>query len=156
MQDLDLALADLTAFRVLDYSIGSKANITGWPSNDLAGLIQALQQWTLDPWMNFAGSDATHPHVRFEAPFRTLAWCSCVVEPIPGAVHRKRFVGTRPIHAEHPVAVRFSGNFLDYSFGFSIDTDDQKLIQLLDDLIAKNMASPYYVQAASQMKRRRA
>jgi len=83
MQDLDLALADLTAFRVLDYSIGSKANITGWPSNDLAGLIQALQQWTLDPWMNFAGSDATHPHVRFEAPFRTLAWCSCVVEPIP-------------------------------------------------------------------------
>lgn len=154
MQETDLALTDLSAFRVLDYRIGSRRNIAGWPTSDLPGLIQALQQWTLDPWMNFHGLDPHHPHREFSAPFRTLAWGCCIEEPIAGRVRDTRYVGTKPIHESQPDAVRYSGNFLNWSFGFTLDTADPSLIQLLDKLIADNMSSPDYVAASMRMKRR--
>lgn len=148
-----IEIADLSTFSVLSYRIGSRRNIAGWPTSDLAGLIQALQQWTIDPWMNFHGRDPDHPHARYSAPFRTLAWGCCIEEPIPGLVRDTRYVGTKPIHEGNPEAVRFSGNFLNWSFGFTLDTDDPSLIELLDNLIADNMSSPDYVAATTRMKR---
>lgn len=131
---------------ILAQSIGTTFTTEDWPTNDLDGLIKALKQWTLGANAAMHGEDPDHPHVEFEAPYRGLAWSDCIEEPIPGQ-YRRRFVGTRPIYPEHPKAVRFCGNFEKFSFGWSLDTDDQSLIKLLDELIAANMATPAY-QAA--------
>lgn len=138
--------------QILESRIGSNTTIPNWPSQDLAGLIQALKEWTLDPAMDMSEGDPNHPHVHFTKPFRGLAWCTCVEERIPELNFRSRFVGTKPIHKEHPEAVRFLGNFMSYSFAFWLDTADQGLIAELDRLIAENMARPDYIEAKSRQR----
>jgi hypothetical protein len=142
-------------YRILSQNIGTSSGIEGWPSRDLDGLIQALGQWTLAAHAAMHGEDPTHPHVAFEAPYRGLAWCACVQEPIPGDIYRKRYVGTKPIYPDHPNAVRYCGNFEGYSFGFELDTDDPALMKVLDDLIAANMKTPDYQEALRAHRRKR-
>lgn len=146
-----MTITEKPAFHVLAASIGRATftKIPGWPSNDLEGLFDALQRWTLCPRCEGA-DDPEHPHARFSKPFRCLAWGHCISERIPAFNFSKvRYIGTQPIHADHPEAVSYSGNFLEYSFGFRVDTDDPALIEKLDVLIAANMATPAY-QAAKQ------
>ncbi|MFF3443574.1 hypothetical protein [Streptosporangium sp. NPDC002721] len=47
-------------------------------------------------------------------------------------------------------AVRFMGNFWDYSHAFCITTSDPKLIARLDDAIAKQRASEAYIAAREE------
>ena len=134
-------------YRVLKLRVGAITTIPDWPTPDLNGLIKALKEWTLYPGFDMSGTDPEHPHVAFEKPYRCLAWGHCITEPIKGQVYRKRYVGTKPIYENHPNAVSYCGNFLTYSFGFQLDTDDEALIQLLDQLISTNMATPAYQEA---------
>lgn len=143
-------------FHTLKAEIGTSPGIEGWPANDLSGLFQALDQWTLDPLLDMSGDDAEHPHARFDAPYRCLAWCQCVEERIANrAVYKTRFVGTTPIYADHPDAVSYCGNFLGFSFCFNIDTADAELIKKMDLLIAENMARPEYIEAKAEHRKRR-
>lgn len=136
--------ADLSRMTILASDIGSKTGIEGWPTCDLAGLVKALKSWTLEEYLRMDQDDPGHPHARYSAPYRGLAWGNCVEERAPELNFRTRYVGTKPIHEGHPHAVRYCGNFINYSFAFWLDTDDVELIKLLDGLIAENMASPAY------------
>lgn len=146
---------DTSKFRVIAATIGRATTIPDWPKQNLDGLIQALTQWTLCPSASMHDEDKEHPQYAYSRPYRGLCWGNCRIERI-GKSHRRRYVGTVPIHPEHPHAVRFCGNFLNYSFGFSLDTDDEELIELLDKLIEQNMQRPEYLQAQSRSKRSKA
>lgn len=143
-------------FQILQSNIGSKTNIPGWPSNDIQGLFDALCKWTLDPRAIESKDDPDHPHAEFDAPGRCLAWVDCIQEPIERSNGKlRRYVGTRPMFPEHPKAVSFVGNFLSYSFGFNVVTDDKDLIEHLDALIKQNMASQAYIEAREGIKIKR-
>lgn len=128
---------DTSKFRVLAADIGTAASIPNWPTQDLNGLIDALQRWKLCS-RTLAQEDPGHPHSAYKRPYRGLCWGHCRVEPMEGT-HLRRYVGTQPIYPDHPEAVRYFGNFVGYSFGFSLDTDDKALIELLDRLIEENL-----------------
>ena len=125
--------------KVIAADIGTRhfCTIQGWPSNDLAGLFDALARWELDSRLDYSNAPefAGKPGV---APFRGRAWGHCVKQ-YDEALQKHVWVGTRPIHPEHPNAVRNCGNFLEYSFGFWLDTDDPELIARLDGAIAENL-----------------
>lgn len=141
------------AFHVLDASIGTFITIPGWPSNDLDGLLDALQRWTLSPRFDFA-DDPNYPHAKYMRPFRCLAWGHCITERRPElSFTNVRYIGTQPRYAEHPEAVSYFGHFLEYGYGFRVDTDDPALIEKLDGLIVANMATPAYQDAQWQMER---
>lgn len=137
---------DLSQFKVIESTIGSNSRLEGWPTADLAGLVRALTIWTLDPLCDVGGHEQDHPHAKFDAPFRSLAWTDCI-EQYDAKTGRLNYVATRPVHSEHPNAVRYCGSFLSYSYGFCLDTDDPALIEFLDGLIAANMQRPAYTQA---------
>lgn len=138
-------------YQVLSARVGSHTTIPHWPTPDLQGLFQALNQWTLDPRIENSDSDPSHPHAAFNAPYRCLAWGHCKAEPIVEQNMRPRYVGTKPIHEGHPDAVSYCGNFMGYSFAFCVDTEDKALIAELDRLIAENMARPEYVVEAKRL-----
>jgi hypothetical protein len=125
--------------KVIASDIGTKilSKIPGWPSNDLEGLFDALARWDLDPRLDLSNDPefAGKPGV---APFRGLAWGHCV-QQYDRTLDRRVWVATKPIYPEHPNAVRYCGNFLGYSFGFWLDTDDPELIDKLDRAIADNL-----------------
>lgn len=147
-----MTLSNRPAFHVLDANIGAVTSVPGWPSNDLNGLFDALQRWTLCPRFDFA-DDPGHPHAKYMKPFRCLAWGHCVTERRAEFNFTKvRYIGTKPNYPEHPEAVIFCGNFLEYGFGFRVDTDDQALIEKLDSLIAANMATPAYQEAKKHIE----
>lgn len=125
--------------KVIAADIGTKhfCTIPGWPSNDLEGLFDALARWDLDRRLDYSNEPefAGKPGV---APFRSRAWGHCV-QQYDETLQKRVWVGTRPIHPEHPDAVRYFGNFLEHSFGFWLDTDDPELIARLDGAIAENL-----------------
>lgn len=147
---------DKPSYRVLRMDIGRPLpGYPGWPTSDLDGLFQALDQWTLDPRLDKSLDDPDHPHAQYKAPFRCLAWVACRSEPIAGSGGmRRRYVGTKPLFQEHPEALIFMGNFLGYSFGFQLVTDDPALIEELDRRIARNMTSPAFAEARQVMEER--
>ncbi len=59
------------------------------------------------------------------------------------------WLDTGPIYPEQPYTVRFCGNFLTYSHGFSIETDDAEVIEALHTAIAENMHRPDYLAQVS-------
>ncbi|MFC6282192.1 MULTISPECIES: hypothetical protein [Polaromonas] len=136
------------SYRIIEARVGSKSSIPNWPAQNIDGLIQALMHWTLSPASNMHEDDPAHPHNSFSKPFRSLCWGSTRTERIEGT-NLRRYIGTEPIHPDHPEAIRFYGNFMLYSFGFWLDTDDQALIDLLDALIEQNMQRPEYLAAKS-------
>lgn len=124
-------------FDVIASVIGNKATIPDWPTNDLQGLFDALARWKLDTRLDFSGlpESVGGPGV---APFRNRAWGSCVGH-YSEQLHRMVYTATKPIHPDRPNAVRYFGNFIGYSFGFWLDTDDSSLIQELDEAILLNI-----------------
>lgn len=141
-------------YSIIAAQIGSNTTIPNWPTQDLEGVFQALDQWSLCPRLNMAGQDPNHPHVAYENPYRCLAWGYCKAEPIPEQNFRPRYVGTKPIYPDHPEAVSYCMNFLGYSFCINLTTDDPNLIAELDLRIAENMQRPEYIEAMKKIKRR--
>lgn len=123
---------------ILASQIGTKAPIDNWPTNDLDGLFDAMKRWPLDGRLDMSKEPefAGNPGV---APFRGRAWGHCVFQ-YDETLHRRVAVATKPIYPNHPDAVRFCGNFIGYSFGFWLDTDDAALIERLDRAIADNLS----------------
>jgi hypothetical protein len=70
--------------------------------------------------------------------------------------HCTRYVLTEPIDPEHPMMWSYSGNFLGYSFGFHVTTDDPEVIARLDAAIAANMQRPGFQQAMEAIRERKA
>lgn len=144
---------DKPFYQILEMDIGRTLRSPGWPTCDLDGLFQALEQWALDPRLDKSGDDPDHPHAQYKAPFRCLAWVACRSEPIAGSGGmRRRYVGTKPLFAGHPEALYYTGNFLGYSFGFRLVTDDPALIEELDRRIARNMATQAYIEAKQEIE----
>lgn len=119
--------------------IGHDSRIPGWPeSGTIAGLLDALSRWELDPGMNYDGDETFTPHPD-RKPYRCPA-LRCVGSHYDHEQGRTVYVDGPPIHPEAPDAVQFFGNFVGYSFGFSFETDDRELIARLDAAIAANLA----------------
>lgn len=121
------------------HAIGTHARIPGWPEvGTIAGLIDALARWQLDPRWNYADDPQFEPHP-LRAPFRGPAVRS------GGARYdferqRTVYLMGAPIYPNAPGAVTYCGNFQGYSFGFNLDTDDADLIEQLDAAISYNLA----------------
>lgn len=136
--------------------IGSPSTIPGWPSNDIEGLFDALSRWTLHPDCDFSEEPPVVP-MAWHSPFKCPAWCEArYFNRTVDGCERRYYMGTKPIYPDHPDAVAYSGNFLGYSFAFSLHTDDEGLIARLDSAIAENMRSPEYQRYIKQRLRRHA
>jgi hypothetical protein len=123
---------------ILASEIGSHncCHIEGWPTNNLDGLFDALSRWPLDGTLDLS-KRPEYCDMPGNAPYRGLAWGHCVLQ-YDQRLQKRVAVGTKPIYPEHPDAVRYVGNFIGYSFGFWLDTDDKHLIEKLDAAIAAN------------------
>lgn len=101
-------------------------------------LLAALSRWTLDPRLEECGPFIdTHPrHCTIER--RAETW-------------ERVYIPTTPLYPEHPGAVLFCGNFLDYSFGFRVATDDPEVIAKLTAAIELNRASDRYAAAKDEV-----
>lgn len=136
-------------------SVGHPTTIPGWPLTDtIEGLFDALVRWALCPRCNFVKDDYLVQD-EFRKPFRGRAWGDCIRQKNPDRPEIMMYVGTKPIYPDAPNAVRYSGNFLEVSFGFSVDTDEPALIERLDAAISANMLRPEYQEAALAIKRKR-
>lgn len=113
------------------------ASPAGWPEKTIDGLIDAMERWELDRRWDTSGDQAFEPHVLC-APFRAPA-LGCKGRVFVPSLGCYRYLDGDPIHADHPTAVSYLGNFVGYSFPFSFHTDDQDLIARLDAAIARNI-----------------
>ena len=144
MGHIDLEALDAATYEVIASDIGSKSGIAGWPECSLQGLFQALRQWTLDARLE--GNKRDDPDDARRGPFRGRCWGNCQ-KVYDTYNHYTYTVGTRPIYPDRPNAVRYFGNFVGYSYGFWLDTDDEALMAVLDGLIAENMQREDYLAA---------
>jgi hypothetical protein len=137
------------------HHVGQKTSIPDWPeTNTIEGLFQALARWALCPRMNYVG-DRYLVQDEFRKPFRGRAWGHCVRERNPDHPEVIMYIGTKPIYPDSPNAVSYCGNFMGYSFGFHLVTDEPALIERLDAAISANMLRPEYQQAALAIQRKR-
>ncbi len=116
-------------------------NIPGWPTSDLNGVFDALSRWTLDPFLEGNPKYATEGE-EFE-PFSCKAWTCDDGKFIP-ELNVRQYKLIAPIHPEAPDAISFEGNFIGYSFGFRVETNDVALMEKLRKAIADNMARDEY------------
>lgn len=127
----------------IDY-IGHKTTIPGWPeAGTIEGLFDAMSRWPLDTRLDYSGAPAFEPHPD-RKPFRgpALRFGAKVYSDLTNGY---RYLDGAPVDEEHPDAVSFMGNFVGYSFGFNLMTDDRELIARLDAAIAANLARHGYV-----------
>jgi hypothetical protein len=127
---------------ILASNIGSQCGIKNWPTSDIDGLFDALKRWQLDTRLDLSADPAYEGRPGC-APFRGLAFGHCVAQYVP-KLDRRIYIGTKAIYPDHPDAVRYVGNFIGYSFGFWLDTDDMELINRLDQAISENLAAQVY------------
>lgn len=124
------------------HHIGRPTTIPGWPTNDLAGLFDALGRWPLETRLDGSTSPELEPHPRrapYRGPARLFAgkqWRASRSDGTPGYV----YLGGAPAYPDAPDAVTYCGNFEAYSFAWSLSTDDPELIARLDAAIADNIA----------------
>lgn len=69
-------------------------------------------------------------------------------------VEKGTYVDGPPIHPDAPEAIRFSGNFMDVSSGFCVDTDNPELIETLRTAIEANQTGPMYQAGLKQHRER--
>ncbi|MEJ8837651.1 hypothetical protein [Ramlibacter sp. AN1133] len=133
--------------RHIGNSTGS--SIPGWPEvGTVAGLMDALKRWPLEPRLDMREDDQQE-----QAPYRGRAWGHCI-KRFDQRKGRNVYEATKPIYPDSPDAVSYLGNFLGYSFAFSLDTDEPTLIAQLDAAIAENMARPDYQAAVQEIRER--
>ncbi len=108
----------------------------------IAGLLDALRRWDLEPWLDQSASPGLARHSQ-RRPYRGPACKAGPVEylVVDGTLQRVTSDGD-PLYPDHPNTVSYLGNFLQHSFGFRLDTDDPALISRLDAAIAHNQARP--------------
>ncbi len=124
-------------YNVIHQNIGTRVNRPDWPSNDILGLIDALHIWPLD--LSFIGDENCKD---YRGPFKHLQWGHCI-QRYDAKRQRMGWVSTAPAYPEHPNAIGYNGNFIGYSFGFHVVTDDQELIKTLDYSISLNLKKFY-------------
>lgn len=120
------------------HHIGSPLNRPDWPqAGTIEGLLDALSKWDLDTSLDYSSDPRFEPHPD-RKPFRfpNLTLLRKVYSPELGA---DRYISGPPVYPDHPTSVRFVGNFIGYSFGFTLETDDRELITKLDAAIAENL-----------------
>lgn len=119
--------------------IGRPTTIPGWPeTGTVDGLIEALSRWSLDPSLDLSDDPRFQPDP-LRAPYRGPA------RRYSGATYNAKLDvavydnNGAPVYPEAPDAVSYLGNFIGYSFAFSVDTDEPEVIQRIDAAIAKNL-----------------
>ena len=123
------------------------------PGPNVQELLGALARWILDPGLNLADNPAFESDP-LRAPFRGPAWAGCHGQVNPDT-QKMQYTATRPSYPDLPGVVRYFGKFIEVRFGFSLDTDDQALIAMLDAAIEANMKRPEYLAAALIVDKRR-
>lgn len=120
------------------HHIGRPLNRPDWPqTGTIEGLLDALDRWDLDTSLDHSSDPCFDPHPD-RKPFRHP--CLTLLRKVYSTeLGRNRYISGDPVYPDHPTAVSFVGNFLEYSFGFAIDTDDRELIAKLDAAIAANL-----------------
>ncbi|MDT8992710.1 hypothetical protein RQP54_17695 [Curvibacter sp. APW13] len=141
---------DLAQFQIIHARVPQRPYFDPDP---LRALLQMLESQPLDPRCDMRDLSEWGSGEE-QMPFRGACWGHCKYVPIEGIHHQRRLVATKPIHPDHPEAVRFWGNFFEYSFSFELDTDDKALIAFLDARIAENMATPAYQAAKDKIAQR--
>lgn len=125
-------------------------SIPDWPTDIFEGLIKALGMWLPEPRLDHSGCPAL-PY-RKGTPFASEdVKCGCRVV---GINEINCYVGTRPAYPDHPNAVEFNLNFVQYSFGVKFVTDNPDQITRLRAAIADAMARPEYAEHAIEESRR--
>lgn len=118
--------------------IGSPLNRPDWPqAGTIEGLLDALSKWDLDTSLDYSNDPRFDAHPD-RKPFRHPC-LSLLRQAYSQALGMNCYISGPPVYPDHPTAVRFVGNFLEYSFGFTLDTDDRELIAKLDAAIASNL-----------------
>ncbi len=140
---------DLAQFQIIHVRVPQRPYFDPDP---LRALLQMLESQPLDPRCDMRDLSEWGSGEE-QVAFRGACWGHCEYVPIEGT-HKGRLVATKPIHPEHPDAVRFWGNFFEYSFSFELDTDDKELIAFLDARIAENMGTPAYQEAKRKIAER--
>lgn len=118
--------------------IGGAGNIPGWPERDtIAGLLDALSRWRLDMRLDYSRSQQFIPHPE-RKPFRSacLRYAGKRYSASKGIYV---YEGGPPMYPDAPDVVRYLGNFVGYSYGFSLDTNDLAIIRQLDEAISQNI-----------------
>lgn len=119
--------------------IGRATTIPNWPeAGTIAGLLDAIGRWPLEPGMNNAGKPCFAPHPA-RRPYRGPALLSSGSRYDEKLGHTVYLDGD-PIYPDAPDAVTFAGNFVGYSFGFHISTDESEVITQIDAAIAENLS----------------
>lgn len=144
---------DAGMYKILAHNIGYNTTMQGWPSATIEGLFDALERWALDPRLAYSDPDKWDPQDNLRAPYRGRCWGSCT-QRYDTQTQSTRTLATKPIWPDHPNAVRYCSNFLEVSFGFWLDTDDQLLIDDLDARIARNMQRPDFLKGLEVMRSR--
>lgn len=139
---------DLDAFKIIHIRVSQRPWLDESP---MRALVQILKAEPLHPACDMRDTSEWGSG-EVQMPFRGLCWGDCKYVPIAGTGQRQ-LIGTKPIHPDHPEAVRYCGNFFETSLAFELDTDDPALIAFLDALIAENMATPAYVDALDKVRR---
>lgn len=123
---------------------GRPLNRPDWPTNDFEGAIKALGMWIPDPRLDYSGCPSL-PH-RKGTPFSSENLKSgCVRKWINGV---NCYIGTQDLYPDHPNAVAFFINFIHYSFGINLITEDPDEIARMRAAIAGAMARPEYAEYA--------
>lgn len=143
---MTIAEVDLSKFKIIHSRVSQRPYLDHEP---LRALVQMLERHPLHPDCDMRDMSEWGAG-EAQKPFRGLCWGNCHWVP-PDGNRPGHFVATAPIHPAHPTAVRFCGNFFEYSFSFELDTDDVGLIDFLDARIADNMASPAYLAAKQKL-----
>lgn len=147
----------MTTHKTIVHHAGHRNTIPGWPTADLAGIFDALERWDLDPTFVTMNDGHTFTPEAPDTPYRCLNWrCKETMQTSLEGVQTIRYILTQPIDPEHPLAQSFSGNFLEYSFGFHVTTDDPEVIARLDAAIAANMQRPGFQAALAEERERSA
>lgn len=121
----------------IDY-IGRTNGIKDWPEvGTIAGLLDALGRWKLDP--RLASDDSPRLEIRPDRlPYRSLN-LAYTGKKYDFDREVEIYRSGQPLDPEHPTAIGYLGNFLHYSFAFSLTTDEPELIATLNAAIAANM-----------------
>jgi hypothetical protein len=136
---------------------GTKCNRADWPEVDsIDGAVAALRQWCLDPRLDNSGSPAL-PN-RVGTPFSSGPPCYTFGQK--GWNEEAHCVtysnNSKLCFPYHPNTVQFVMNFIGYSFGGTIWTEDEVTITRLREAIKTNMMTWDYKEAAIAESAKRA
>lgn len=113
--------------------------MTGHPSQHtprLDALLGMLETHTLDPRFEAYGN-FIYPHRQ----------CRSTRNPV---TRERVYEDVGPMDPEHPGDVHVWGNFFDYSYAFSIITDEPEVVERLTTAIRANQATDRYRAALSR------